>query len=106
MNFLTFIFDLNLIVSRSSSSFVAKLQMTQHVHDGIFFKSDVNYNAVLDLVFTDMNPRISCIRHEEPFMIKRKDHHVLRFDYFCNINNISSGQTTLNNSKGDYVGLN
>jgi len=80
--------------------------MTQNVHDGTFLTSDVNYNAVLDLIFTDMNPRVSSIRHEKPFMVKRQGHHVLKFDYFYNINDISSGQNTLNNCKGDYVGLN
>jgi len=39
-------------------------------------------------------------------MVKRQGHHVLRFDYFCNINNISFRQSTLNYCKGDYVGLN
>ena len=59
-------------VSRSFSSFVAKLQMTQHVHDGTFLTSDVNYNAVLDLIFTDMNPRVSSIHHEEYLWLKDK----------------------------------
>ena len=54
MNFLTFLFDLNLIVSRSSSSFVAKLQMTQHVHDGTFLTSDVNYNDTYSSKWEDL----------------------------------------------------
>ena len=92
-------------VSRSFANFVANLQLSQLVSNGTFLKADFNYTSVLDLIFTDMNQRVSCINHEEPFLFNRQGHHVLRFDYVCNITNIVAKQSSLNYKKGDYIGL-
>jgi hypothetical protein len=92
-------------VSRSFANFVANLQLSQLVSNGTFLKADFNYTSVLDLIFTDMNQRVSCINHEEPFLFNRQGHHVLRFDYVCNITNIIAKQSSLNYKKGDYIGL-
>jgi hypothetical protein len=37
--------------------------------------------TILDLVFTDLNQRISSVDHEEPIFIKVQAHHVLFFQY-------------------------
>jgi hypothetical protein len=87
---------------------VQSLNLVQMVRLPTFIGAEgVLTKTIIDLIFADMNQRISSVSHEEPLHIKVQAHHVLSFQY-------SFSPTIHQNSivvakpcyrKGNYMGL-